>query len=307
MMQAEVPTPRRRRRRWVWRAICLLLVPVLLWAGWYGWAFFALDPPEPATGSGATSTDAHPWVVAISYPERWEDDPSAKGCVGALVDPNVVVTAAHCLVHTPPEEMEVVAGRDDLRTDDGVTVGVSEVWVHPDREEGDTSFPLQGIVRQVDWPPADIGLVFLEEELPHETIPLADGDMAPDGVDHATMLGYRIEPQDVPLLWEQPALVVDDETCVDRMDKTRSPAPVVLHGVRYDVGSYMCVGVDDEAIRAMGTDSGSPLVADGRLVGVLSWSIGIDLGDPQYFTRVSTYSTEIQDLIEEAPAAADTA
>ncbi|QVQ50179.1 trypsin-like serine protease [Spiractinospora alimapuensis] len=295
----SVRAPRRRLRRWVWTLIAIILVPSLLWLAWWGWALTRPAPDAPP-GAGAVTTEEYPWVVAIGYPEGAPDDaPSAKGCMGALVEPDVVVTAGHCLGHTAPEGMEVIVGRSDLRTEDGEIFGVADTWAHPDRAEDDSNYPLRGLVQRLQWPKADIGLVLLEEELPHETIPLANGDDVPSTEgEQGVLFGYRVAPDDAPVLWQQPAPIVEDETCRERMNSTVSPAPLALWGVGYDPDSYLCAGVDETALRVGGTDSGGPLVLDGQVVGVMAWGVGMDRTNPEYLTRVTTYAGDIEDQIE---------
>lgn len=48
-------------------------------------------------------------------------------------------------------------------------------------------------------------------------------------------------------------------------------------------------------------DSGSPLVYNGKLIGVTSWLYGCAAGYPDGFTRVSEYIDWIKDRLEDLP------
>lgn len=55
-----------------------------------------------------------------------------------------------------------------------------------------------------------------------------------------------------------------------------------------EIGRGMCYG-----------DSGGPLVADGQLIGLVSWCVPYGLGRPDVFTRISTYASWMQEIIDD--------
>src|SRR4029079_12541878 len=74
----------------------------------------------------------YPFMAAIGYA-----DPSGAFlwdnffCGGSLVAPDLVLTAAHCVLGTTPAELAVVVGRTVMTSDQGQVRSVSEIIMHP--------------------------------------------------------------------------------------------------------------------------------------------------------------------------------
>ncbi|MGO1055253.1 S1 family peptidase [Crossiella sp. CA198] len=292
----EKKTRSRRRRWWVLGPILVLLVPILLYAPFLGWEY-TRPQPDPIPGSAQVSTSAVPWVVVIGNPVTYADSPSNKLCVGTLVAPRAVVTAAHCLGQASPAELTVTVGRDDLRGTAGRIVRVANIWRDPAYPKGiaEESF-LGGVFGKVALAPADIGLITLAEPLDTPVLPLADPGTGPKGGESATVYGWRMSPADDPLLWQAPTAVAEDAECVRRAADSVRFMPPRWWGLSYDPDSYLCVGAD-RAIRLRATDSGSPVVVGGRLAGVASWSASASPSAPDYYTRVANFQPQLANLI----------
>jgi secreted trypsin-like serine protease len=67
--------------------------------------------PRVVNGSPAAAGDL-PWTVAVQTAGRTAFD--GHFCGGTLVAPDRVLTAAHCVLATGPDEIEVFAGSADL-------------------------------------------------------------------------------------------------------------------------------------------------------------------------------------------------
>src|SRR3954452_19440643 len=77
-------------------------------------------------GGERASTTTYPYVVYLTNPDGFQF------CGGTLVTPDKVITAAHCAKGQDPDNVFVVAGRDDKQaTKNGMSVPVSAIWVHP--------------------------------------------------------------------------------------------------------------------------------------------------------------------------------
>jgi len=87
-------------------------------------------------GGEHTTHAEYPWQVVITRPGSAH--PQKVSCGGALVRPNKVVTAAHCMDPTYGEvkDKSVIWGRTDLSTSDGVVAKISSFWKHPDYQWG---------------------------------------------------------------------------------------------------------------------------------------------------------------------------
>lgn len=289
-----------RRRRWVRGSLLVVVALLLVYTPFLVWEY-SRPQPRPVPGSGAVSTDTAPWVVVLGNPGVHLDAPSHKHCVGTLVSARAVVTAGHCLGGYDPATLTVTAGRDDLRADAGRTVAVAETWVDPRLVHGigEESF-LGGAFGRVTLAPADIGVAILAEPVNGPVLPLADPGSVARGGTPATTFGWRLSPTDEPVLWQAPTTVVDDAECLERAAESVRFVPPRWHGIGYDPSSYLCAGADERAVPLRASDSGSPLVVDGRLAGVAAWLPSAEPTRPIYYTRVAAHHQVLTSLIEQA-------
>ncbi|MQA14667.1 MAG: trypsin-like serine protease [Pseudonocardiaceae bacterium] len=233
----------------------------------------ALGPPSPPGGSAEprivggsdTSTDEYPWMVALT------DAADSPFCGGALVAPDRVVTAAHCVSGRDPAELTVVAGRTDMRTDAGVESRVREVWIHP----GFGGDPMGG---------DDVAVLTLDREPGYRSIPLNEDPGAYQPGRSATVLGWGYTDEDgpaSPVLQQAYVPLLSDPDCSRKYP-------------RYDPNGMVCAGHAEGGRDACYGDSGGPLVAGGRLIGVVSWGTGCArAGLPGVYTRISSYAGEL--------------
>ncbi|WP_017616700.1 S1 family peptidase, partial [Nocardiopsis gilva] len=168
-------------------------------------------------GGSSAPTEEHPWMVALANPRSFPDRPSGQHCGGALVRPDKVVTAAHCVDDAEERDgLLVIAGRIDLRTDDGWTREATSVWTH------DPVFPdPHGDLKP--RPGGDVAVITLDRPLPLRTLPLArpgDGRLTEPGR-MSTVLGWGStraqEPFPAsPVLLKARIPVTDDDAWTER-------------------------------------------------------------------------------------------
>lgn len=243
-------------------------------------------PPVPhariplVVGGSDASTEQYPWVVALVT------GAGLPYCGGSLIAPDKVLTAAHCVAGVDADELRIIAGRTDMRTDQGIVSGVTDTWVHPD-----FTGPLQG---------DDIAIVTLDRDLPYPTIPVnSDPDAYQPGT-MAALFGWGFTREDghpSPVLQRAELPLVSDAECADAYEA-------------YDPDEMVCAGYPQGGVDACSGDSGGPLVADGKLIGIVSFGTGCARpGQPGVYTRVATYADLIAERLssQRQPVVADPA
>lgn len=275
------------------RFAAVLLVPVLALV--VSLSFGATQAQAVVGGRDAT-TKQYPWMVFLS---RVGDTttPSGQFCGGALVAPTKVVTAAHCIDDLAPEQFRVIGGRTNLHGQDGTVRDVVTVWnaprvPPPAAGPGDPPFIGGG----------DLSVLTLDEPMPYRTLRMMDVD---DGWRYtpgrrATVLGWGIY-QEHGLVGPSPVLqqgripMRGYNTC-NEAAKAHPARPFQL-----DPRFYVCGGWPDGGPAVCGGDSGSPLVIDGRLAGVVGpiLSRGGTVCEDAYsgYTRTDVYADLIREEI----------
>ncbi|MDQ4011912.1 MAG: serine protease [Actinomycetota bacterium] len=223
-------------------------------------------PVQPQIVGGAlTATAQHPWMVALTTVAS-----KSAYCGGALIAPDRVVTAAHCISGYRLGNVRVIAGRTDLRSDDGEQRRVRGVWIQPGYRS-----PVQG---------GDLAVLFLDRTLPYRTLSLeTDPDAYRPGAP-ATVLGWGYTSEGGP---NSSQLRSADVALIAKSACTATYR-------QFDSEEMLCAGRPRGGVDACYGDSGGPLVVGDRLIGVTSWGSGCGRADrPGVYTRVASYSAEI--------------
>ncbi|HWD07006.1 MAG TPA: serine protease [Amycolatopsis sp.] len=227
-------------------------------------------PPSEAqpriVGGDEASLSDHPYAVFLT------DQNGNQFCGGVIVSSTAIATAAHCAAALPSSNVRVVAGRQDKRTSDGVSLRVAREWVDPDYSD-----PTKG---------DDVAVLTVRGQLPYRPVKVARANDSSDYAEgtQATVLGWgRIADGGARSDYLRSAVVpvVSDPTCKAAYDS-------------YDANSMVCAGYPDGGIDACQGDSGGPLVVGDTLIGIVSFGDGCaKAGKYGVYTRVSTFANDI--------------
>jgi secreted trypsin-like serine protease len=232
----------------------------------------ACKDPRRIVGGEDTDIKDHPWQVALNI--------DGGLCGGAIIAPNWVLTAAHCLAHSKqPGSVRVKAGVTNHEIG-GAWTPVDRVVLH-DQYDAKTN-------------ENDLALVKLKARPAGRSIPLATPEQQLLPCEMLEVTGWgRTKDGGITSHKLQKALVpfVNNAACNE---------PSAYNGT---VGpGMMCAGFHDGGVDACQGDSGGPLVLkrpDGPvLVGIVSWGEGcarrLKYG---VYTRVTPYGDWITEVI----------
>ncbi|GAA1597765.1 serine protease [Kribbella hippodromi] len=242
-----------------------LLVGVLL-------AVTAGAKPYVVGGTLASVSEA-PWAIALNNTQSASS--SGRYCGAALIAPNKILTAAHCMDEAV-STYYAVQGRADLADDStGQAAKISKVWVHPKYNTKDNRYDFAVLTLAKPF----VGVPVL----PLETRTRADrAGVVP------TVYGWGDTQGTGPDETLQKAAVPDlgDSICTANQG-------YVANG--YAAATNICAGYVDGGIDACQGDSGGPLVLNGRLLGVVSWGQGCaQPGKPGVYAEVAAAAPAIQ-------------
>ncbi|CNF67499.1 Trypsin [Mycobacterium tuberculosis] len=224
-------------------------------------------PASAVVGGAPASSAAHPWLAAVGSPVFFVR-PSGQFCGGALIKPDQVLTAGHCvaLFRALPGLLTATFGRDELTGRGGETVAVKSLRIHPEYRE--TSFKDETVLHH------DVAVLTLERPVHRPTAVLGTPGPARTG----TILGWGFTSENDLFNTRLRAATVPlrgDAACRR------------AYGGSYDPSDMVCAGSD--TADSCQFDSGGPLLVRGRVAALTSWGYGCaEPGYPGVYTRVES-------------------
>jgi len=267
------------------------------------------QPDSRIVGGSATGIETVPWQVALVHDARFPgNDFKRQFCGGSLIAPQIVQTAAHCVVGGDPDDfgltdrdpndLDVVAGRTTLSSSSGQRLDVAGIAVDARYSAGSGAFDAAWL-SLTGAPAAPAATIKIAG--PGESSLWAPGAMTfvsgwgttSEGGSRSDTLKVAITP------------VIDDSTCDS------------LGGVyaNFSAVSMVCAGVLSGGTDSCSGDSGGPLTAPGfvgsapvsRLVGAVSFGDGCARPNaPGVYTRIAgpAYNPAAQQAVDQLEAAA---
>ncbi len=242
------------------------------------------DPRVTIVGGIPAVEDSWPWAAAIVF--QREDGSLFQYCGGSLIASDWVLTAAHCEVQNGDQ---VIIGRRDLRTEEGVVHDIDFVLTH-NQYEPETN-------------ENDIALVKLATASDQETVGLIDvGDTGAQAGDDSTIIGWGRLSEGGPA---SPEL---QQVTVPVVSNTDCEAGYAPDGVSI-TGDMVCAGLPEGEKDSCQGDSGGPLMVPGagdgawQQAGVVSFGIGCArAGKFGVYTRVSQFLPWVDACQADPPA-----
>ncbi|XP_077370105.1 coagulation factor VIIi [Festucalex cinctus] len=224
-----------------------------------------------------------PWQVLIQLN-------GASHCGGALIRPDQVLTAAHCVNGIKPDKLTVVAGEHNLDADDGTEqrIPVSKVTVHEDYqpETGDSDIALLHLSGGVTLSSHAIPICLPTKDLAERELLLLRyhtvsgwGKRTSGGNDHGGFLTS-------PILRKMSVPIIQNSQCSAR-------------GLFNFTDNMLCAGYLEGQQESCRGDDGSPLTtvygSTHFLTGVVGWGRGCSISG--YF-GVYTNMAKFVDWVE---------
>jgi len=240
------------------------------------------DSPEIVGGQEAVP-GAWPWMAALVTASN-PSDYYGQFCGGALIAPQWVLTAGHCVHGKTASQIDVTLGKHKLSDSGGERIDVIQIIKHPNYNNSTLD--------------SDFALLQLNTPSARQTVPLIpQGDAAFSAVGvNATVIGWgdmRTGGQQgtyADALMQVTVPIVSNATC----------SASYGNGI---TSNMLCAGLAQGGKDACQGDSGGPLmVPDGAggwlQAGVVSW--GQDCALPNYYgvySRVSNFTNWINSQI----------
>lgn len=243
-------------------------------------ALLTIPAPSHSVVFGEEVLDAsteYPWVASIWIDlDEYSWETPKRVCSGSLVAPDIVLTAAHCVLDRGLYYVQL--GSDTMNAT-GELIEVSAVWKHP--RYSDRKFV------------NDIGLLKLSQPSTVMPMPYAIGkhQKLVDRVKTYRILGWGINQNDEDPTYLRTAVITNQNKVATSRYKSSFNSKTMIAAGKYIASEKVYAG-------GCSGDSGGPIMAtiSGKkmVVGVTSYgAVDCNWGLPTVFTKVSYYEKDL--------------
>ncbi|WP_086048003.1 trypsin-like serine protease [Hugenholtzia roseola] len=250
------------------------------------------DPSRIVGGRDAQAAEV-PWQVAL-VGNGASNNYQAQFCGGTIIDPIWVLTAAHCLEGTNPQDIKIVAGVVSLTQDSGQERTVTQIIIHPNYNAATSENDIALLRLSSPLDLTDPNVMAVRYATPADS----NAGLTDAGV-MATISGWGNQSSTGQV--STPILQVAEVPIVSNQD-----ANIAYQGAITEV--MLAAGfLEEGGVDSCQGDSGGPLVVeDGAgnwiVAGVVSFGEGCALPDfPGIYARVSMFANWIAENLNSNP------
>ncbi|XP_031330576.1 trypsin-7-like [Photinus pyralis] len=220
-------------------------------------------PPKIVNGTDAKEGEI-PYIVSVRYIRL-------HTCGGSIINENNILTAAHCM---DSGKYTVQYGLLEISSDYTNSIDIEKVFTHEEYNPSKNHINDVAVLRLASAIRLD------NANLKPVTLP-SQGEAAPDG-EWAVLAGWGSSKTGggvMKHLQRVNILVYSPDDCK------------AAHGNNVDERHHICAGVPEGWKGQCSGDSGGPFVANGKQVGIVSWSVKpcAVVGYPGVLARVASY------------------
>lgn len=236
-----------------------------------------------ANGLNAT-VDQFPYMVSIRHASNLQ-----HYCGGSILSSQWILTAGHCVEDPDPAKLIIYVGSISLKSG-GFKYKVSNVILHENYSHVQTPFSLKQMSN-------DIALIKIDGKIQLPQPNIQSIELETNWVDKdviSTLSGWGMlkdgsMPDNLQYMYSE---TLTNELCEHYIEQLLYHIPLYKEQI--------CTLIQHRKF-ARSTDSGGPLVVNGKQIGVVSWGpsdVSEEFVGADVFTRVSSYINWIQEKMK---------